>query len=43
MDEFNQSNLSASDKFGMVLPYSATHFLEVSGLLSLKVVTNLSN
>ena len=42
MEESNSNNLSVSDKFGMFIPCSATYFLEVSALASLKVAINAS-
>ena len=39
-EEYDQKNWSFSDKFGMIMPYSDTCFLEVSTHVSLKVATD---
>ena len=37
--DLGQGNLSVSDKFGMVIPFLATHALDVSAQVSFKVAT----
>ena len=41
-EKCNQSNLSVSDQFGMVISFSATFVLEVTAQVSLKVATKCS-
>ena len=41
-EECDWSNLSISDNFGILIPFSATFFPEMSAHVSLKVATNNS-
>ena len=42
MEKCDQKDWNVSDKFGIIIPCSATYFMEVGARVSLKVATKIS-